>query len=151
MIIHKEIALEDFEGWCGAEDTISRVYNAGKIRDLEAILEDMYPDGIDATDLNDILRFESETIYGWLDMKTDDEIYEEEKERARKLELIENLKTETDSYVFCVAWENDFEEPCRCCPLFDDEDCGGDEAMTSCHDKVLAALEKLKKELEDEE
>lgn len=151
MIIHKEIALEDFDGWCGAEDTLMRVYNEGKIRDLEAILEDMYPGGIDETDLNDLLRFDSDTVYEWLGMKTDEEINEEEEERVRKLKLIEDLKKETSARSFCAAWENDFDGTCRWCPLYDDENCDDDEALVRCHDKVMKELDLLKKELEEDE
>ena len=61
MIITSEINLQDFEGWSGAESTLTMLsYN--QINTLQSILEDTYPDGIDETHLNDILRFETDWI-----------------------------------------------------------------------------------------
>ena len=61
MIITSEINLQDFEGWSGAESTLATLsYN--QINTLQSILEDTYPDGIDETHLNDILRFETDWI-----------------------------------------------------------------------------------------
>ena len=71
MKLYTEISLANFEGWSGAEDTLNRVINAGKVDDLEAILEDMYPEGMDETDLNDLLRFEEDSIYEWLGMRSE--------------------------------------------------------------------------------
>ena len=74
MKITKEIGLAEFEGWSGAEDTLNRVINAGKIDDLESILDDLYPDGMDETALNDILRFDSDTVFEWCDIRTEEQI-----------------------------------------------------------------------------
>lgn len=61
MIVTSEINLQDFEGWCGAESTLAMLsYN--QINTLQSILEDLYPDGMDETHLNDILRFETDWI-----------------------------------------------------------------------------------------
>ena len=61
MIITSEINLQDFEGWSGAESTLAMLsYN--QINTLQSILEDAYPDGMDETHLNDILRFETDWI-----------------------------------------------------------------------------------------
>lgn len=71
VITRKSFA--DFEPWSGAVDTWERIQEAGKIDNLENILEVEYPDGIDETELNDLLWFEPETIYNWLDMPTDEQ------------------------------------------------------------------------------
>lgn len=61
MIVTSEINLQDFEGWSGAESTLAMLsYN--QINTLQSILEDAYPDGMDETHLNDILRFETDWI-----------------------------------------------------------------------------------------
>ena len=61
MIVTSEIDLQDFEGWSGAESTLAMLsYN--QINTLQSILEDAYPEGIDVTQLNDILRFETDWI-----------------------------------------------------------------------------------------
>ena len=53
MRIYSEISLEHFEAWSGAVDTLDRVREAGKCEELESILEDVYPDGMSETELND--------------------------------------------------------------------------------------------------
>ena len=65
MTITNEINLRDFEGWSGAVDTLNTLTDEQKGA-LEAILEDTYPDGMDETSLNDLLRFENDTIADWL-------------------------------------------------------------------------------------
>lgn len=44
MQITYELDLANFDAWCGARDTIDRIINEDMCEDLEAILEDMYPD-----------------------------------------------------------------------------------------------------------
>ena len=65
MKITEEISLRNFEGWSGAVDTLNTLTDDQK-DNLEAILEDLYPDGMDETSLNDILWFENDTIAEWL-------------------------------------------------------------------------------------
>lgn len=81
MKIYKEESLSNFEWWSGATTTADRIWEE-KGRDgfdqLEAILEDAYPDGMDETELNDLLWFEPETIFEWLGIG--DEENEEQEE-----------------------------------------------------------------------
>ena len=62
MKITKEISFSQFEPWSGAVDTYNLIVEAGKEDELEAILEDLYPDGLSDTELNDLLWFESEWL-----------------------------------------------------------------------------------------
>lgn len=69
MKIYTEQSLADFKFWSGAEDTAQRIWEElGRegFDQLEVILEDVYPDGIDETELNDLLWFDAETVYEWL-------------------------------------------------------------------------------------
>lgn len=86
MKIYKETSLANFEGWSGAEDTLNRIIAEGKCDMLEAILEDMYPEGIDETNLNDLLRFESDTVFEWLGIRTESEIRQELEDAREELE-----------------------------------------------------------------
>lgn len=61
MIITSEIDLRNFEGWSGGESTLATL-SYDQINTLQFILEDTYPEGIDETHLNDILRFETDWI-----------------------------------------------------------------------------------------
>lgn len=65
MKITSEISLRDFEGWSGSVDTLNALTDEQK-DDLEAILEELYPDGMDETSLNDLLWFEDDAIAEWL-------------------------------------------------------------------------------------
>ena len=81
MKIYKEESLSNFEWWSGAVTTAQRIWEEqGRegFDQLEAILEDLYPDGIDETDLNDLLWFDADTVYEWLGIE--DEEGEEEEE-----------------------------------------------------------------------
>ena len=80
MKITKEIDLRNFEPWSGAVDTFDKIYNADKIDELEWILEDLYPDGIDETQLNDLLWFDDEWILETLGIDKDDEGDEDDEE-----------------------------------------------------------------------
>ena len=62
MKIYKELSLTNFEPWSGAVDTYNRIYNEDKLDALELLLEELYPDGIEVTQLNDLLWFESEWL-----------------------------------------------------------------------------------------
>ena len=85
MKIYREISIADFDAWSGGEDTLDRIIRNDKTDEFESILEEEYPDGIDETDLNDLLRFESAWIYEMLGMKTDEEIKEKLEELQQEL------------------------------------------------------------------
>lgn len=61
MKITNEIRLAAFEPWSGAIET-KKSLTLEELEQLEFMLEDCYPDGIDETQLNDILRFEQDWI-----------------------------------------------------------------------------------------
>ncbi len=65
MKIYKECNLTDFEAWSGAEDTINEL-SYKELDQLQDMIEELHPDGIDETELNDFLRFEDDTIADWL-------------------------------------------------------------------------------------
>lgn len=77
MKIFSDNSLREFNFWCGAEENAKEL-SGEQLDNLESILEDAYPDGIDATDLNDMMWFEFDTIKEWLGIE--DEEYEEEYE-----------------------------------------------------------------------
>ena len=78
MKIYSETSLYNFEAWSGAVDTLNRVIEEGKAEELEAILEDLYPDGIDETTLNDILWFDSEWVFEMCGIEEEEEEEEED-------------------------------------------------------------------------
>ena len=63
MKITSEMSLRDFQAWSGAKDTLNKLIELDKCDELEFILDDLYPDGLTDTQLNDILWFDDEWIY----------------------------------------------------------------------------------------
>ena len=60
-----KISLDDlklFKPWGGAKDTWELILAQDKLEALDKALEDMYPEGLTASDLNDILWFEKDWI-----------------------------------------------------------------------------------------
>lgn len=54
--------------WSGGADTIQDLTNA-EIETILCTLEDVFPDGMSLTDLNDFFWFERDTIAEWLGVK----------------------------------------------------------------------------------
>ena len=68
MKIMFEMSLESFEAWAGAVTTKKEIIRAGKAEEFDELIEELYPDGIDATTLNDILWFDVDWLYENLGM-----------------------------------------------------------------------------------
>lgn len=77
MKIFSEQSLRYFDFWSGARENANSL-SGEQLDQLEYILEDSYPDGIDATTLNDLMWFEFDAIKEWLGI--DDEEYDDEDE-----------------------------------------------------------------------
>ena len=73
MKLYKELDLNRFEPWSGAVDIYNTIVEAGKLDDLEWLLSDIYPDGIEETQLNDLLWFDSEWVLESLGLAEEDE------------------------------------------------------------------------------
>ena len=54
--------LSDYTPWSGAVDTWKQIQDADKVDELDSMLEEIYPDGLTMTELNDILWFDSEWV-----------------------------------------------------------------------------------------
>lgn len=97
MTITYELDLQSFEAWSGAKDTLERIQREGKCDLLEQILDDTYPDGMTKTELNDLLWFESETIYEWRDIRSEEQIKKEIEEAKEELnDKISDLEFDLD-------------------------------------------------------
>ena len=97
MIITYELDLNSFQAWSGAKDTLDRIQREGKCAELENVLEELYPDGMTETELNDLLWFDSESVYEWLGIRSEEQIENEIKEAEEELEELQsNLKDDLD-------------------------------------------------------
>ena len=74
MTITYELDLNRFEAWSGAKYTLDRIQREGKCEELENVLEELYPDGMTETELNDLLWFDSESVYEWLGIRSEEQI-----------------------------------------------------------------------------
>lgn len=116
MTIKSEISLENFEAWSGGKNTLDRIINEGKCDELESMLEDLYPDGMTDTELNDLLWHDSDTVFEWLDIRTYKQINEELEEKKEELDnLLEEYheyemdEDETKEELEAI-WEEDFKD-----------------------------------------
>lgn len=116
MTIKSDISLENFEAWSGGKSTLDRIINEGKCDELESMLEELYPDGMTDTELNDLLWFDSDTVFGWLGIRTYDQIKEELEEKKAELEDLldeyheyEMDEDETKEELEGI-WEEDFKD-----------------------------------------
>ena len=90
MKITKEISLKRFDAWCGAEKTLDKIISEGKAEALEFILEDLYPEGMDEIQLNDLLLYEPEWCFKAVGIRTESEIKSELEEAEEELESMMN-------------------------------------------------------------
>lgn len=152
MLVSSTIDFRDFEPRSGAERVWERIESADKIYQLECILEDLYPDceAISEDDLNDLLRFESDEVYHWLGMKTDDEIAEEQRERQERARLVTQLREVSSAEEFCEIWMNQLDLECTKCPLYREVDCNDDAALIASRAIINECVEELLCDLEEE-
>tara|TARA_R110002012_G_C11258398_1_gene567735 strand:+ start:16 stop:234 length:219 start_codon:yes stop_codon:yes gene_type:complete len=61
-IVNDNLSLRNFDAWAGAKDTKELIIDNNKEDDFEFLMEDLYPDGMTDTQLNDILWFEEDWI-----------------------------------------------------------------------------------------
>ena len=68
------IDFASFEPWGRAEDTYNRIKDAGKLDEADAILEELYPEGISEDSLNAILAHEPEWLLNELGLADEEEV-----------------------------------------------------------------------------
>ena len=97
MRLYAEFDINNFEAWSGAKETLERIQREGKCAELENVLEELYPDGMTETELNDLLWFDSESVYEWLGIRSEEQIEREIKEAEEELaEVQSNLEDDLD-------------------------------------------------------
>jgi hypothetical protein len=78
MRIYKDFEADTFEAWAGAVDTLNRILEEGKGEELEALLDEIFPDGAEETEVNDLLWFDDEYVFEMLGIKTDEDEEDED-------------------------------------------------------------------------
>ena len=73
MKVYSEIGLRQHDAWSGAVETKQAILDAGREDDFDNLIEELYPDGISETQLNDILWFEEDWIFEMLGITEEEE------------------------------------------------------------------------------
>ena len=84
-----------YKPWSGAVDTWETIEDNGLLEDLDALLEDIYPDGLSESELNDLLWFDKDWIFEQLGISDGEEFiddYEEDDEDYDESQRIRNKK-----------------------------------------------------------
>lgn len=113
MKINCELSIEDFNAWGPAKDTKEAIINNGKVEEFDDLISEMYPDGIEDVQLNDILIFEEDWLkdMGILEKKYTDLSQDDNKE----LEYIINNLTDDDKYeISNTCWKDYCDRHCDC-------------------------------------
>ena len=75
MKVYREVSLGEFDFWAGARDRV-KYLSRDELEQIERILEELAPDGLSETDLNDLFWFEDDLIAEWLGYEHFGEIME---------------------------------------------------------------------------
>ena len=73
LTVRYEMNLSDFDAWSGAVSTLDTLIEHDLCEAFEDVLNECYPEGIDRTQLNDILWFEQEWIWDVLGIELDED------------------------------------------------------------------------------
>ena len=110
--IHQENSIRDFKAWSGAVDTQREIIDQGKADAFDALIEELYPQGINKTQLNDLLWFESDWIYETLGMTNPDEEVDEDNNNEINASLKKKaLYIPEDDAIIDAAIEDGWPEP----------------------------------------
>ena len=72
MKIYQEQSLRAFKGWGPAIKTIDRIIEEKMEYEFEDLIEELYPDGIEETKLNDILAYNSDWVFEQLGIEKEE-------------------------------------------------------------------------------
>ena len=65
-VIKNNLRLRDFKAWSGAVETKDKIIKEGKGDEFENLIDELFPEGLTETKLNDLLWFEDEMLFNEL-------------------------------------------------------------------------------------
>ena len=68
----EQTTLQNFDAWSGAKDTKQTILDNNKAEEFNDLIEELYPDGLSETNLNDILWFEEDFLFESLSITIED-------------------------------------------------------------------------------
>lgn len=75
MKVTSELDLQSFEFWSGAKD---HRFTYSELKELESHLEELYPDGMSETEINDLVWFEEDFICDMIGLHYDEYLERQE-------------------------------------------------------------------------
>ena len=79
---NENVSLSNFQTWSGATETKNTIIEHDKVDEFDSLIEELYPDGLSETQLNDILWFDSEWCFEMLGISEDEDTDEEDEEET---------------------------------------------------------------------
>lgn len=73
MALKITMGIDNYKPWSGAVYAWNTIQDENKVEELDLLLEELYPDGIDEGKLNDLLWFDYEMIFGSLGISDEEE------------------------------------------------------------------------------
>ena len=67
------MSLANFNAWSGAKDTKETILNNNKGDEFDSLIDELYPDGLTDTQLNDLLWFDSDFVFESLGIKEEED------------------------------------------------------------------------------
>jgi hypothetical protein len=74
---NENTTLVNFNAWSGAVETKNTILEKGLADEFDNLIDELYPDGLTETALNDILWFEEDWIFESLGISEDEDEDEE--------------------------------------------------------------------------
>jgi hypothetical protein len=68
-VTNDNLTLRDFNAWSGAVETKQTIIDNNKEQDFDFLIEELYPDGIEETELNDLLWFDDDFLFESLNIE----------------------------------------------------------------------------------
>ena len=72
-VYNNNLSLRNFDAWSGAVDTKETIIDAGKEKEFDFLIDELYPDGLTDTQLNDLLWFEEDWLFEMLGIEIGEE------------------------------------------------------------------------------
>lgn len=74
MKVTKELSLSNFDFWGGAKDR-AQMLTIDELDEIEQQLEDVYPEGMDETQINDIFWFDFDWVAQMIGYEDEEDLY----------------------------------------------------------------------------
>ena len=74
MKVTKELSLSNFDFWGGAKDR-AQMLTIDELNEIERQLEDVYPEGMDETQINDIFWFDFDWVAQMIGYEDEEDFY----------------------------------------------------------------------------